>query len=98
MALAHAWTWVKLNARISRLEKHWSDCEEKWAREVRRGAGLAALPVDPLSPPASLPAPDWDEPTEVRRKRATLEREGLRDALRRYVTDEPTPPRQRRRS
>lgn len=97
MAAAHAWTWVKLNARISKLEKNWENCEEKWAREVRRGAALAVLPVDPFRPPASLPAPDWEEPTGVRERRAELEREGLAeglaDVLREYL--ERTPPRGR---
>lgn len=98
MAIAHAWTWVNLGSRIGKLEKHWEDCEQKWAREVRRGATLAALPISPEAP--SLPPPDWDEETGVRQLRAELEaqglKEGLAELLRRYV-EERTPVKIRRR-
>lgn len=88
---AIAWVWTTLSARIAALEAHLDDCNERWAREVRRGAALAGAP-----PPASgsLPPPEWEEPTQVRRMRAELEAQGLREALRRYV-EEPTPPRGR---
>jgi hypothetical protein len=84
--------WGVLSARIAKLEAHLDDCNERWAREVRRGASLAAMPLDG---PSSLPAPDWDEPTGIREQRRLLEaagfKEGLDETLRRYA--EWTPPR-----
>lgn len=89
---AIAAVWGTLSARITKLESHLDDCNERWAREVRRGAALAGIPA--VAAPASLPPPEWDEPTGVRLQRAELEAQGLREALRRYV-EEPTPPRAR---
>lgn len=97
MGAALAWVWVTLNVRISKIEAHWENCEERWRREVMRGARLAATPVDPLAP-TSIPPPDWEEPTGVRDQRALLEAEGFRaglaETLRKYL-EEHTPPRAR---
>ncbi len=83
--------WGMLSARIAKLEAHLDDCNERWAREVRRGAALAGMP--PAHDAASLPPPEWDETTAVRQQRKELELQGLRETLRRYLED--TPPRQR---
>lgn len=89
--------WAVLSARITKLEQQVDDCNERWAREVRRGAALAAMTVDG---PNALPPPEWDERTDVRERRALLEaegyREGMNEALRRYL--ESTPPRQKLQS
>lgn len=91
---AIAVVWGTLSSRIARLEAHLDDCNDRWAREVRRGAALAAMPVDGA---ASLPPPDWDENTEVRQQRAALEAEGFKagidETLRRFLAR--TPPRQK---
>lgn len=84
----------KIEERVQKLETQRDDCEERWRREVRRGATLAArvrLPDEP--PPSEIPPPDWDESTDVRNVRQELERHALDEELRNYA--ESTPPRQR---
>lgn len=90
---AIAWIYGTLSKRIARLEAHLDDCNERWAREVRRGAALAGLPA--VEGPSSLPPPEWEESTAVRDMRAELEAQGLKETLRRYVSDEITPPRRK---
>jgi hypothetical protein len=82
----------KLEHRVEGLEKRHEDCEERWRREVRRGAELYAIASqEPAKPaPVAPPLPEWDERTDVRNERAVLEREAI---LRAYV--ESTPPRPR---
>jgi hypothetical protein len=80
-----------LGLRIRELEIAHDDCMTRWAREVQRGAALA-MREPPRSPVDSLPAPDWEERTDVRNMRARLERDALLEA---YATHDTTPPRAR---
>jgi len=83
-----------IEKRVEKLEGQRDDCEERWRREVKRNAALAAMPRRPEEPPPrELPPPDWDESTDVRNVRGELEREALDEELSRYM--ESTPPRPR---
>ncbi len=83
--------WAKLLAT----EKQRDTWQERWAREVRRGAGLAVRPSSGEVPP-TLPPPDWDEPSVVRNMRAELERAELDRMLSGFDPYESTPPRKSR--
>jgi hypothetical protein len=80
----------KAAARIAALEDHVVELQDRWAKEVRRGAALAMMGTG-SGPPASLPQPEWEERTAVRDLRRQLEHEALSEALNRYL-HESTPP------
>jgi len=83
---------ASLEARLVALEAKREELTERWLREVRRGAGLAAaysMRDATATPPECLPAPNWDERTEVRDVRALVERDEL---LRAYAKHDTIPP------
>lgn len=89
-----------IERRLATVEASERDCMQRLFREIERGAQLAAIKIDPLNPPESLPPPDWDEPTPLRNVRAELEARGLAAGVRALLAEylEATPPRVRMRS
>ena len=89
---------VALTTRITELEKSrddyiakHDDCLMRLAREMERGAHLAFLDTS-QGPPKSLPAPPWEEDTNVRNMRAQIEKTVLDKELETYVKPRPKMP------
>ncbi len=83
---------IALWRKVTHIETKLGDCEERWRREVKRGAELFAKAsmTAPRADPALPPPPEWEEQTGVRNLRAELERESV---LREYLESTPPGPR-----
>lgn len=78
---------VRDNAKLRQDAKDW---EARWREEVRRGARLALMKIEPHhAKSVTLPAPEWEENTQTRGVRSQLEQDELDRMLKEFADSEP---------
>lgn len=73
-----------------KLREKADDWEKRWREEVRRGARLALLKIEPhRGASVSLPPPEWEENTQTRGVRTQIEQDELDRLLREFADSTP---------
>jgi hypothetical protein len=78
---------IRENAKLREKAEQW---ESRWRDEVRRGARLALLKIEPHhGKSVSLPPPEWEENTQTRGTRTEIEQSELDRLLREFADSTP---------